>query len=89
MNELMPVIKEKAKSVVLMGKDASLIKQALNGCVPVYDASNMVQAVKICADLAERGDNVLLSPACASLDQYKSYQDRGNQFTNAVLGLLK
>ena len=89
MNELTPVIKEKAKSVVLMGKDASLIKQALNDCVPVYDASNMGQAVKICADLAERGDNVLLSPACASLDQYKSYQDRGNQFTSAVLGLLK
>ncbi len=89
MNELTPVIKEKAKSVVLMGKDAGLIKQALNGCVPVYDASNMVQAVQICADIADMGDSVLLSPACASLDQYKNYQDRGNQFSKAVLGLLK
>ena len=89
MNDLTPVIKEKAKSVVLMGKDAGLIKQALNGCVPIYEANNMIQAVQMCADLADMGDSVLLSPACASLDQYKNYQDRGNQFSKAVLGLLK
>ena len=88
MTELTPAIKEKAKSVVLMGKDAGLIKQALNDCVPVYAAENMTQAVRICAGLAEAGDSVLLSPACASLDQYKNYQDRGDQFAKAVLGLL-
>ncbi len=88
MNELAPVIKEKAKSVVLMGKDAPLIAQAINGSVSVYSADNMVQAVKIAADLAEAGDSVLLSPACASLDQYKNYQDRGDKFSKAVRGLL-
>ena len=87
MSELMPAIKEKAKCVVLMGKDAELIKQALNGCVPVYSADNMTQAVQIAADLAEVGESVLLSPACASLDQYKNYQDRGEKFTKAVLAL--
>jgi UDP-N-acetylmuramoylalanine--D-glutamate ligase len=88
MNELTPAVKEKAKAVVLMGKDARLIAKALNGSVPVYSAENIVQAVQISASLAQAGDNVLLSPACASLDQYKNYQDRGEQFTKAVWGLL-
>ncbi|MDO9168418.1 MAG: UDP-N-acetylmuramoyl-L-alanine--D-glutamate ligase [Methylobacter sp.] len=88
MNELAPAIKEKAKSVVLIGKDAGLIKQALNDCVPVYSADNMAQAVQIAADIADAGDSVLLSPACASLDQYKNYQDRGDKFTKAVFALV-
>lgn len=89
MNELTPVIKEKAKGVVLMGKDAPLIEAALQGsCVPVYSAENITQAVQIAASLASSGDSVLLSPACASLDQFKNYQDRGNKFTKAVLALV-
>ena len=87
MAELTPAIKEKTKSVVLMGKDADLIEKAIAGCVPVHRAENMVQAVQIAASLASEGDSVLLSPACASLDQYKNYQDRGNQFALAVLAL--
>jgi UDP-N-acetylmuramoylalanine--D-glutamate ligase len=88
MNELTPVAKEKTKAVIVMGKDAPLIAQALKDCVPVHHADNMVQAVQIAANLATDGDNVLLSPACASLDQYKNYQDRGNQFAEAVLALV-
>lgn len=87
MRELVPAVKAKTKSVVLMGKDAELIKQALDGCVPVYFAANMKEAVKIAADHANAGDSVLLSPACASLDQYKSYADRGNKFAEAVMEL--
>jgi UDP-N-acetylmuramoylalanine--D-glutamate ligase len=44
--------------------------------------------VQMAASLASNGDSVLLSPACASLDQYKNYQDRGNQFAQAVLALV-
>jgi len=88
MNELTPTIIEKAKSVVLMGKDGALIMQALENCnVPLYLASNINEAVQIAARLAVSGDSVLLSPACASTDQFKNYQDRGNKFTKAVLAL--
>lgn len=87
MAELTPAIKEKAKSVVLMGKDANLIEQAIAGCVPAYFAADMNEAVQIAARLAQSGESVLLSPACASLDQYKNYQDRGDKFIKSVMAL--
>jgi UDP-N-acetylmuramoylalanine--D-glutamate ligase len=87
MNELMPSVKEKAHCVILMGKDAGLIEQALNNCVPVFKATDMNEAVKLAAGIAKAGDTVLLSPACASLDQYINYQDRGDKFAEAVLRL--
>jgi UDP-N-acetylmuramoylalanine--D-glutamate ligase len=87
MRELVPAVKAKTKSVILMGKDAESINQALDGCVPIYFAANMKEAVRIAADQAQAGDSVLLSPACASLDQYKSYADRGNKFAEAVMEL--
>lgn len=85
MNELAPVIERQAKSVILMGKDGPLIERALHGNVPTYAAENIVRAVKIAAEIAEEGDTVLLSPACASLDQYKSYKERGEKFAAAVM----
>jgi UDP-N-acetylmuramoylalanine--D-glutamate ligase len=87
MQELVPAVQAKTKAVIVMGKDAELISTAIDGCVPVYFADNMKQAVSIAAQQAVEGDSVLLSPACASLDQYKSYADRGNKFAEAVLGL--
>ena len=87
MQELVPVIQAKVKNVILMGKDAHLIEQAINGSVPVYPAATMQQAVKLAAGLASTGDCVLLSPACASIDQFRDYKDRGEQFTRAVLEL--
>jgi UDP-N-acetylmuramoylalanine--D-glutamate ligase len=89
MNELASIIKEKARHVVLIGKDAELITNSLDSYLPVDKAENMTQVVSICARIAKSGDFVLLSPACASLDQYKNYQDRGNQFSKAVLDLIK
>lgn len=87
MQELVPAVQAKSKCVIVMGKDAGLINAAIAGAVPVYFAENMKQAVAIAAEHTQPGDSVLLSPACASLDQYKSYVDRGNKFTEAVLGL--
>ncbi|MCX7089264.1 MAG: UDP-N-acetylmuramoyl-L-alanine--D-glutamate ligase [Methylococcales bacterium] len=89
MQDLVPAIQAKVKSIILMGKDAGLIEQALNGCVPVFSVPNMQQAVKVAAGIALAGDSVLLSPACASIDQFKDYKDRGEQFTRAVLALSK
>ena len=87
MAELVPVVTAKTKAVVLIGKDAPLIAAALNNCVPVHFADSMKAAVKTAASLAAKGDTVLLSPACASLDQYRSYVDRGNKFAEAVMEL--
>jgi UDP-N-acetylmuramoylalanine--D-glutamate ligase len=87
MDELIPVIKDKAKCVVLIGKDAAEIERAINGCVPSYMAENIQEAVHIAAKMAVEGESVLLSPACASIDQYKNYQERGEKFTAAVLEL--
>lgn len=90
MNELAPVIFAKAKAVILIGKDAPQIEAALNllpEIVPAYHAQDMREVVAIATHVAKSGDTVLLSPACASLDQYKNYQDRGNQFTAAIEAL--
>ncbi len=84
MRELVPVLQEKVKAVVLMGKDAPLIQQVITNGIPTKTAKSMKDAVKLAATLAGNGDCVLLSPACASLDQFKNYQERGKLFSKAV-----
>lgn len=73
--------------VVLIGKDAGILAEDWAGVCPLHEASDLAAAVKLCASLAEPGDMVLLSPACASLDMFKDYQDRGEQFIDCVQGL--
>ena len=83
---LAPVVKEKAKHVVLIGKDAALIKRAL-GKVSMEKAKTLEDAVKRAAALAQPGDAVLLSPACASFDMFRDYKHRGEAFAAAVRAL--
>lgn len=88
MNQLAAVIEEKVKCVILLGKDADKIEVAIKGIVPSYRVGNIHDAVQAAAKLAENGETVLLSPACASIDQFKNYQERGNKFTSAVMELV-
>jgi UDP-N-acetylmuramoylalanine--D-glutamate ligase len=84
---LRSVVAEKVRAAVLMGRDAPLLESALRDLVPTVRVENMRQAVQAARNLAQPGDVVLLAPACASLDQYKDYQERGRMFTDAVRGL--
>lgn len=84
---LSSAIQMKARAVVLIGRDAPLIAQVIDTSVPVHYADSMEEAVQLAADAAQSGDNVLLSPACASFDMFKNYGHRGDVFSAAVRGL--
>ncbi|MET0102001.1 MAG: UDP-N-acetylmuramoyl-L-alanine--D-glutamate ligase [Sedimenticola sp.] len=83
-SDLKPVVEETARGVVLMGRDAALIAGAIGDKVPVVFAEDMDEAVARAAELALPGDRVLLSPACASFDMYRSYEHRGEVFMTTV-----
>ena len=78
------IAEQRLRAVVLIGEDADLIAQAIDQTVPVKFASDMYEAVRLAADFAEQGDNVLLSPACASFDMFKGFAHRGEVFIKAV-----
>lgn len=75
------------RAVVLLGRDAERLAQALGDSVPLIRVSSLDEAVQQAAALAQPGDAVLLSPACASLDMFKNFEERGRLFAQAVEGL--
>jgi UDP-N-acetylmuramoylalanine--D-glutamate ligase len=83
-SELRTPVANCARAVVLIGRDAALIEKALDGVVPVVNATDMQAAVREAARLAQSGDVVLLSPACASFDMFRNYEHRGQVFAQAV-----
>ena len=86
--ELFPFINEKVKAIICLGIDnEKLMKNFGNMVDIIIETQFMSEAVKIAYKVAEAGDNVLLSPACASFDLFENYEDRGRQFKNAVRNL--
>ena len=83
-SELKPACAQHARAVVLIGRDAPLIEAALGNAVTARRAKDMHEAVRFAAGLAQSGDVVLLSPACASFDMFRNYEHRAEVFRAAV-----
>ena len=87
-NELMSLVREKVKAIICLGIDNRKIIDAFGNVVDIMvEVNNMNDAVKTAQRLTEKGDAVLLSPACASFDLFENYEDRGKQFKQAVHNL--
>ena len=86
--ELFPFVNEKVKAIICLGVDNSKLFEAFGNMVDtIIETQYMSEAVKIAYKVSEAGDNVLLSPACASFVLFENYEDRGRQFKNAVRNL--
>jgi len=85
---LSDLVKQKVKAIVCLGRDTSRIHDAFEDDVEVIvNSSSMKDAVQMASHLASKGDTVLLSPACASFDWFKNYEERGDKFKEAVMSL--
>lgn len=83
-SEILPLVKEKVRKIVAMGLHNEKIVDFFGDTVPVVSTDNLADAIAECRHAANPGDTVLLSPCCASFDLFKSYEDRGVKFKNAV-----
>jgi UDP-N-acetylmuramoylalanine--D-glutamate ligase len=77
-------VRRKVRQVILIGKAKTEIRKALDGCAPLEECSTLDEAVKLADRLGRPGDVVLLSPACASFDMFKNFEERGKAFKEAV-----
>ena len=83
--QLLPLVREKVKAIICLGLDNAKIYETFGNVVDfIIETAGAEEAVKVAYKLAEKGDTVLLSPACASFDLFENYQDRGIQFKEAV-----
>ena len=86
--DLMPMVREKVKAIICLGLDNQKIIQTFSNVVDlIVETAGAEEAVKVAYKIAEKGDTVLLSPACASFDLFENYEDRGNKFKEAVSAL--
>jgi UDP-N-acetylmuramoylalanine--D-glutamate ligase len=85
--ELADAAQGRVRAAVLIGEAAGKLAGELSGRVPVHDAGTLERAVALAAQLAQPGDVVLLAPACASFDQFRGFEDRGERFRAAVAAL--
>jgi len=83
--DLMPLVREKVKAIICLGVDNQKIVNTFYNVVDlIVETAGAEEAVKVAYKIAEKGDTVLLSPACASFDLFENYEDRGNKFKQAV-----
>ena len=85
---LLPLVREKVKGIVCLGIDNHKLLEVFGPVIDIIvETQSMSEAVKIAHKIAQKDDQVLLSPACASFDLFKNYEDRGDQFKEAVRNL--
>ena len=84
-DELLELVKDKVKAIVCIGEDTQSIHETFGDDIKdIVDAKSMSEAVSLSYEFATKGENVLLSPACASFDMFQNFEHRGIEFKNSV-----